>query len=102
MIIESDDTRVALGLYGQRTAWVRVWCKCDGCDVAVSEIRENDATEFGQGMVRADASARGGRWRKEKDGVSRLYCPACQSTRDGGRFGWMDCCARVVGPAPTP
>lgn len=42
-------------------------------------------------MVSANASARGGRWRCEADRVSRLYCPACQATRGGGRFGWMDC-----------
>ena len=61
-----------------------MWCKCNGCGAAVSEVRQNDPTEFGQGMVRADASARGGRWRSEADRVSRLYCPACQATRDGG------------------
>ena len=101
IVIETDHTRPALGLYGQPTAWVRMWCKCNGCGAAVSEVRHNDPTDFGQGMVRADASARGGRWRSEADRVSRLYCPACQATRDGGRFGWMDCSAKVVGPAPV-
>ena len=101
IVIETDHTRPALGLYGQPTAWVRMWCKCNGCGAAVSEVRENDPTDFGQGMVRADASARGGRRRSEADRVPRLACPACQATRDGGRFGWMDCSCKVVGFAMT-
>lgn len=101
LILDTDHTRDGIGLYGQRTPLERAWCACQGCGVVLSRVQLGH-TEWDQGMARAEAHGAGGRWRCEPDGVSRLYCPACQVTRTGGKFGWQGCDARVIGPGVAP